>query len=136
MLILNAILLTRERQLQLEDMSKELKRVQEECIDYKRRLNQPNEPKSACKYCHTLVVKLDEKVQLAELREKQIQELGMIMKKFQSNAAMEKELLGLVAANKQYSDVFPGLKSTLTTQKNIFHSPLENSSDWKSAGKK
>lgn len=108
-----------ERQLQIDDLTKELKRVQEECVIYKQRLK---DSKNGCKNCSVLSQKLEEKTVLAKYREKQLEDLVMIVKKFQTHSNLEKDLISLVNENRNYSEFFPSLKSE---SKNTFNTKPE-----------
>lgn len=59
-------------------------------------------------------MKLQDKTLLIKTKEQQVEDLLMLIKKFQSQAIQEKELIRLITSNKNYSEFFTaGTKTTL-----------------------
>lgn len=61
-----------------------------------------------------MTTKLKDKTLLVKTKEQQIEDLLMLIKKFQSQAIKEKDLIRLVTSDKNYSDYFTtGTKSSI-----------------------
>ncbi|RMZ95894.1 J domain-containing -like protein [Brachionus plicatilis] len=87
-----------ERQLQIDELTKELKRVQEESELIKFKL------KDSCDNCESMHQKLEERT--LNLREKDnlVNELVNLMKKFQNQLNFNEELIKIVNSNKTLNE--------------------------------
>ncbi|XP_041105285.1 cancer-associated gene 1 protein-like [Polyodon spathula] len=84
---------SRERQQQLEELRKELNRLTEEANNLKRRLKTEQVPKMECKNCKFLTLRLEEKNSQLLLKDRTIEELQSLCKRFGKQLTQQDKLL-------------------------------------------
>ncbi|CAF0968508.1 unnamed protein product [Brachionus calyciflorus] len=94
-----------ERQLQIEELTKELKRVQEEYDLIKHKLKgYKNKNTDSCQNCESMNRKLEEKTLSLREKDNLVNELVNLMKKFQNQLNFNDELIKIVNTNKNLND--------------------------------
>lgn len=107
-----------ERQLQIDELSKELKRTQEEYDLVKHKLKGfKNKSGDTCQNCTNMHEKLEEKTLALRVNETNLADLINLMKKFQSQINFSDELLKLTGGGNRLTKLSPVVTSKAKTKK-------------------
>jgi hypothetical protein len=96
-----------ERQLQIDELTRELKRSQEECelIKHKLKGYKNKHASDACSNCASMLTKLEESVSSVRERDAFIVDLLSLMRKLNPNQiSLRDELIKLACSNKSYNN--------------------------------